>query len=282
MLRHASKAVLLNTLWTVLGRANLIRLGRFLLNEGRLDIGNGTDRNGERLIQACVAERWKGIPNVTMLDIGANVGEWSFEMATCLSRNDSTFRVFAFEPCAETWESLQLNITQWKLDHALTPINSAVSAAPGELRFYSLGANQGRNSVYPHPNEVDQERTIQCTSIDAWCKQEDLDSLHYVKIDTEGHDLEVLYGATRMLESQKIEMLQFEYNQRWIEAGHFLREAYEFFGTHGYAMGKITRMGIEFYGTWDFDLETFHEGNYIALKHEHASAFPTVKYWKDR
>jgi FkbM family methyltransferase len=282
VLRQASKVVLLNGLWFLMGRANLVRLGRFILNEARLDTGNGVDRNGEGLIQSCVADQWNATENVTVLDIGANIGNWSFEMAARLLQGNSGFRIVAFEPCAETWDSLKANIDRWELDAVVTPINSAVSAQPGEIRFYSLGAEQGRNSVYPHASEVDHEQLISCTSIDEWCRQSNVDCLHYVKIDTEGHDLEVLRGAEAMLSSKGIEMLQFEYNQRWIDAGHFLREAFELLNSYGYSVGKITRMGIEFYSTWDSDLETFQEGNFFAAKQEHLSAFPTVKYWKER
>jgi hypothetical protein len=53
-------------------------------------------------------------------------------------------------------------------------------------------------------------------------------------------------------------------------------DAFEFLAPRNYLIGKITGKGVEFYPKWHHELETFVEGNYLAVKREYASAFPAV------
>src|SRR5205814_1103726 len=102
-----------------------------------------------------------------------------------------------------------------------------------------------------------------------------------LKIDTEGNDLEVLHGAKGLLQAGGIEMLQFEYNHRWITARRFLLDVFELLTPLGYRLGKVTGSGIEFYAKWDFELESFREGNYLAVKDRYVGDFPAIRWWKE-
>jgi len=82
-----------------------------------------------------------------------------------------------------------------------------------------------------------------------------------------------------MLEAHRIQVLQFEYNQRWIDSRHYLKDAFELLEPLGYKLGKITPRGIEFYPQWHFELETFREGNYLACLSEHVDLFPQIRWW---
>jgi hypothetical protein len=44
----------------------------------------------------------------------------------------------------------------------------------------------------------------------------------------------------------------------------------------GYSIGKLTSHGVEFYEKWDWELETFREGNYIACLSRWTSRFNTI------
>ncbi len=120
------------------------------------------------------------------------------------------------------------------------------------------------------------------TTLDNYADQEELDRLALVKIDTEGHDLAVLRGAHGLLAERRISTLQFEYNSRWIMARSFLRDVFEFLEPLHYQLGKLTPHGIEFYPSWDPELETFTEGNYVACLPTIASRLPSVAWWKAR
>ena len=107
-----------------------------------------------------------------------------------------------------------------------------------------------------------------------------LDHIWLLKIDAEGHDLAVVRGARELLAQQRVSVVQFEYNHRWIYGRFYLRDAFELLKPLGYSVGKLTPSGVEFYPEWDPDLETFVEGNYIAAAREVAGRLPSIRWWK--
>lgn len=121
---------------------------------------------------------------------------------------------------------------------------------------------------------------VPVTTLAAYADQCLLDDIALVKIDTEGHDLAVLRGAVPLLSAGRIAAIQFEYNHRWVFARAFLRDAFELLQPAGYRLGKLTPLGVEFYPGWDPELESFVEGNYVALTARAAAMVPAVSWWK--
>lgn len=121
---------------------------------------------------------------------------------------------------------------------------------------------------------------VPVTTLAAYADQCLLDDIALVKIDTEGHDLAVLRGAVPLLSAGRIAAIQFEYNHRWVFARAFLRDAFELLQSAGYRLGKLTPLGVEFYPGWDPELESFVEGNYVALTARAAAMVPAVSWWK--
>jgi hypothetical protein len=121
---------------------------------------------------------------------------------------------------------------------------------------------------------------VDVTTLDRYAELAGLDRIALVKIDAEGHDLAVLAGAGKLLAQHRISVAQFEYNQRWIVARAFLRDAFGLLGHAGYSLGKLTGRGVEFYPAWDPELETFTEGNYVACTAGVAGRLPSVTWWK--
>ncbi len=279
MFHDVIKKAVSGSLWHILGRKNMVRLGRFISNESRLDCSNDLANNGERMVQSVLEKILSPTSPNVVLDIGANIGEWSKSLTEMSRGWKAPVTVHSFEPFPATYETLVQNLQQGGWTDKVKPHCLALSAEKGEHAFYSVGKNQGRNSLYPHPGETDTIVHVPCATIDSWCQEQGIERLVLVKIDTEGHDLEVLSGASEMLKAGRIDMLQFEYNHRWIVAHHFLRDAFELLQPLKYRIGKVTGQGIEFYEDWHFELETFREGNYLAVKPEHQSLFPSITWW---
>src|SRR5881392_3283318 len=70
------RGVVLPVTEAVIGRRNLVRLGRLISMEARLDSANDMAGNGERLVQKCLL-RHAGERKVVAFDVGANIGEWT-------------------------------------------------------------------------------------------------------------------------------------------------------------------------------------------------------------
>lgn len=91
--------------------------------------------------------------------------------------------------------------------------------------------------------------------------------------------MDVLLGGKEMISSGNVDVLQFEYNQCWIKARRFLKDAFEFFQPAGFEIGKITPLGIEFYQEWHYELESFREANFLAVRRPLRPKFKEIKWW---
>ena len=273
-----AKRVIVSALWHTMGRTNLVRLSRFLANESRLDSSNDMGKNGEQLVQAIVLRNSQRSP-VVFIDVGANVGIWT-RAAMAHRSSGQKLKVHAFEPCAGTVETLRANLVRWDIASDVRVNCIAASSSTGTAIFYSSGANVGINGLY-----ADQHRNVQHTSevtavtLDSYCREQCIAEIDMLKIDAEGHDMKVLEGATGLFTGQRIGVAQFEYNQRWISARNYLRDVFDMVGHAGYTVGKITPLGIEFYERWHYELETFREANFVAVRSEYRALFPQVKWW---
>lgn len=279
MLKKMAKMLLLKSLWYLLGRRNLVRLARFLTNESRLDVPNDSETNGERL----VIERFlaKVAPqNAIVFDVGANVGDWTRAVIAKARELGTGVCVHTFEPCRDTCDTLTRNLRQDVASGCALVNNIAMSSAAGPRRFYSFGANAGINSLYPTSGAQEQSiEDVDTETIDAYCSRQGVPRVHLIKVDTEGHDIEVLYGAREMIEAKRVDVIQFEYNFRWISARHYLKDAFDYFVPLGYSIGKVTPLGIEFYPEWSPELESFREANFIAVGEALKGAFPRIEWW---
>ena len=281
---HILKSILVKSSWLLLGRRNLVRLGRFLSNEGRLDVANHPHTNGEYQLQRDWWRRKDVSGSRVVLDIGANVGEWSQMLVRQAPHGHDPVAIHAFEPCSDTHTSLVRNIAEWGLTEVIKAHPMALSSEAGVREFYSFGANKGINGFHPgvDPATVQQQvekQEITTDTIDRFCASRHIERVHFIKIDTEGHDLDVIRGAQGMLAMRKIDVLQFEYNYRWILAQHFLRDAMHLLKEHQYRIGKVTPRGIELYDDWHYELETFRECNMLAVSPEVSDFFPVVSWW---
>ena len=275
------KSLLLNVLWYTLGRRNLVRLARFLNNESRLDVNNDPATNGETIVQSTILEYLKQNEKICIFDIGANIGSWTHSLFEHADKTSSLI-VHAFEPCTDTYSTLTTNLHSWNLTGNIKSNKLALSSSVSKRPFYSLGPNIGTNSLSPPANTLKYAvETVQTETIDSYCLRNNISHIDLIKIDTEGHDMEVIYGGNNMLASGAIDILQFEYNHRWIDGRHFLRDAFELLLPLDFIIGKITPKGIEFYPDWDYELETFTEANFLAVKQSLRNIFPKIKWWKE-
>lgn len=281
MLKKIAKSLLLNVLWNVLGRRNLVRLARFLNNEARLDANNNPATNGEAMVQSTVLENVKHNDSICIFDVGANIGAWTRSLFEQIDSTASLI-VHAFEACADTYSTLTSNLHTWNLTGNIKSNKLALSVSTGQRPFYVIGSDVGTNSLIPPADPIKHTvEQVQAETIDNYCLRNNIPHIDLIKIDTEGHDMEVIYGGNNMLDSGAIDILQFEYNFRWIDSRHFLRDAFEFLLPLGFIIGKITPRGIEFYPAWDHELETFIEANYLAVKQPLRNIFPQIKWWKE-
>jgi FkbM family methyltransferase len=263
-----------------LGRRQVIRTARFVLRRASLDAPNDMRANGEECLQRWILDLCPRGRSIQVLDIGANVGQWSTSMLATARQagRAEDLDLHVFEPSSYTFAHLSKTLGSQRA----TLQQVALSERSGRSVLHVMRPGAGTNSLHTRAawqTDATTENVV-TTTLDDYADSAGLKSITLVKVDTEGHDLAVLRGAKRLLAEQRICVAQFEYNWRWIGARSFLCDAFELLEPAGYRLGKLTPRGVEFYPRWDADLETFVEGNYVTAIPKVAAQLPTVAWWK--
>lgn len=248
----------------------MAKLARFLTNQVRLDTENDISSNGEVLVQSCALQAERPV----VLDVGAHYGEWSNSL---LAQQGNRPVLHLFEPSAHSARRAASALGERALVHQIA---MSEKSGVGILHIAHQGA--GSNSVVAFSKNArvpeDSER-IKFSTVGDFCSAQGIDRVRLLKVDAEGHDLAVLRGSEKMLARQAIDLIQFEYNHRWIDARVFLADAFELLQTHGYCLGKVSRRGIEAYPAWHPELEKFVEGNYLAYIPDRAVGLRFIRWW---
>jgi FkbM family methyltransferase len=132
-------------------------------------------------------------PGDWVIDIGANIGHYTLRMSRLVG---PAGRVLAFEPMLQTFELLSSNVFAGRL-HNVTLFNIALSssAALGSMQVPKFDES-GLDNLYQARLVQGGEFSVLCLPLDALPLPA---RIRLVKIDAEGHDLEVLKGMRAML-----------------------------------------------------------------------------------
>jgi FkbM family methyltransferase len=196
-------------------------------------------------------------------DVGANAGNYSSYVRNLAPKA----LIYAFEPHPSTFRALKKTAESKKF----TAVNKAVSASPGQTVLYDFSTGDGSTQASLSKDAVQLfsativAHEIECTSIDDFLEENRIAEIDFLKIDTEGLDLEVLKGSRIALSRRRIKIIQFEFVQANITARVSMRDFFEVLsGHHLYRLclnGGL--MPIEPYDTKT--CEIFATQNIIAL-----------------
>jgi FkbM family methyltransferase len=141
-----------------------------------------------------------------VFDVGANVGQSS---NIYLARFPSS-HIYCFEPVGDTFCQLQCNLKgNARVDCYNLALGSSKCKGKMVLQgdsdmFFLLG-----HSKESLNNNVTTE-IVNLITLDEFCHTNKIDQINYLKIDTEGWDLEVLKGSVNMLTEQRIDLVEVE------------------------------------------------------------------------
>lgn len=124
-------------------------------------------------------------------NVGAHVGLYSLLLAPVFAR------VHCFEPAQDSFGLLVRNVAINNLSHVEVH-QQAVSDSHGYATLLVDGPFSGTARLSAEHNGESRVVTVETTTIDDVL--DPLETLTFLKIDTEGHELEVLRGARRTLE----------------------------------------------------------------------------------
>ena len=189
--------------------------------------------------------------------------------------------LFAFEPVPSTFANLRnrLGVQNPVLHYE----QIALSSANGEGVIYVSGTNAGTNSLHTGSPGSDQKQIaiVKATAAD-FCKAHKIQKIHLLKCDAEGHDMEVIRGASQLLADENISVLQFEYNHRWISSRNFLKDVFAAVENMPYRLAKIQPDHLMIFNEWHPELEKFFHSNFALVHLDALAWFPTKLISWDR
>lgn len=224
--------------------------------------GSGWDHDGE--IRAIAAKISAQSPLV--FDIGANNGNWSRSLSVALAARTPRFYLFECSPhCIAVLRQRLQGISNAKL------LEVAISSTCGQATLYCPDRGSGLSSLHERNDRciVEQSydaRTVTTVTIDSVVERENIEVIDLLKMDIEGHELEALQGASKILSRGGISVLTFEFGSGNVNSRTFFRDFWELLTGYGYRVERIIPGGrtlaVDHYSE---ELEYFRGAtNYIA------------------
>ncbi len=186
-----------------------------------------------------LSRRLPAIANGVLFDVGANHGSYT----RFLRRLSPESRIHAFEPHPKTFASLQ----QRAAGPLVTLVNMAVSDCGGTMQLYDFANADGSTQASLAQASVGMfdpdivSHAVEVTTIDAYMAKAGIDVIDFLKIDTEGFDINVLRGAKGALDKGAIKTIQFEFVPADIAMRVTMRDFFEIL--HGYKLFRLCLNG---------------------------------------
>tara|TARA_B100000989_G_scaffold298367_2_gene287304 strand:- start:11 stop:802 length:792 start_codon:yes stop_codon:yes gene_type:complete len=192
------------------------------------------------------------------IDIGAHKGEY----LEALTKRYHKAEYHIFEPSIKNYQFLRkrFNKKHYKIN------NLALSSVSKQGILYSNFYGSAFSSLYKRNLDnlnIKFEKTeeIKILRFDEYWK--DINSIiDYVKIDVEGHELDVLKGFGELI--KKVKLIQFEFGGANIDSKTYLRDFWEFFSKKNFCLYRITPKGNVLLNEYHEKEENFLWSNYIA------------------
>jgi FkbM family methyltransferase len=202
----------------------------------------------------------------TAFDVGANVGNWA-ELALQIS---PTLNLHCFEPSQPTF--MRLLAKAFPPNVICNPFG--LGSAQGERLLYVFDEGSGLNSLYKRQgleagyglSPQQRTETVRIDTLEHYCRQNGVSNIDLLKVDVEGHELEVFRGAGQMLVERRIKIIQFEYGGCNIDARVFLKDFFDFFQPYGYVFYKIYPKELRRVERYDQRLEDFQYQNWVVAR----------------
>jgi len=231
----------------------------------QMNIGGGDFcQSGELAVMKYIHNELKEEPLIVIFDVGANVGNYSKALFDIFN---SKAKILSFEPSPKTFE---LFLATTKDYENIIPNNVGFSDKECNQTLFSDSEGSGLASVYQRKLDhfgvnMDKTEEIKLTTIDAYCAENKIERIHFLKLDIEGHELNALNGAAKMINNGKIDFIQFEFGSCNIDSRTYFKDFYYFFKDH-YTIYRILKDNIYELSNYKEIYEIFITSNFLAIK----------------
>jgi FkbM family methyltransferase len=264
-------------------RAGSLKYQRFFqrlyqLSLQGMNFGNDVlTTNGEVNVLHYIATQADGSPCI--FDVGANIGDYTLNLINAFG---NSAELHSFEPSPTTFDRLCQNLTT----HPYVNLhNLGLSNEADTITLYKVGGEEkdlsGLSSVFrrnlDHINvSMDIQEEIKVERLDSFCKTHNIQHIHFLKLDVEGNELNILNGAASWLESTKIDFIQFEFGGCNIDSKTYFRDFFSLLSPN-YSIYRVVQDGLVLIEKYSESSEVFTTINYLAISRKIQDPAPFIK-----
>jgi len=227
-----------------------------------IGVGGDVNSSGELHVLDKLSQNTQNASTVTVIDVGANVGDWT----TSVLQKVPQAYVHCFEPHPVTFQTLQKNLGSRP---RITFVNEGLGSETGTLTLYSNPEYDGLSSLYDRELNhfglsLDHQHEVKVNTLDLYCDSHNLTKIDLLKMDVEGHELQVLHGALEIIKF--CDMVQFEFGGCNIDSRTFFQDFWKYFHAQNMDIVRITPNGFLPIDKYEEVLEQFTTTNYLAFR----------------
>lgn len=201
--------------------------------------------NGEYFFIDNMAKKWQ-----VMFDVGANVGEYSSRVRN----NNKKCKIYCFEPNKKLIP---------KLKSLRCIAHQKIVGNTNGYESININIVDDTQSSQYRESQTTIKTRIKSITLDSFVRQNKIQSVDFIKIDTEGNEIKVLQGMKDIIASSIVDFIQFEYGGTYRDASTSLKEAYKLLNKH-YIICMVLPFGLMPI-KYSYHIETYRYSNWIAI-----------------
>jgi FkbM family methyltransferase len=231
-----------------------------------MNIGTGENpqESGEIGVLKYLQQLYQQQNQLIIFDVGANVGKYS-KLLNDIFQEKAV--IHAFEPSQKAFLELLVNNSDRE---NIILNNFGLSDRNQKRLLYTNYNGSGLASVYQrrlnhYGINMEIQEEIEVKTLDFYCSSQSVEHIHFLKLDVEGHELNVLLGAEHMLANGAIDFIQFEFGGCNIDSRTFLQDFF-YLLSKDFKIYRILKDGLILLPIYKETYEIFTTTNFLAEK----------------
>ncbi len=252
----------------ILNTHKLEQIAKKMLLRAGIGSGSGVNSSGEAYVFEILRKNLKS--PYCIFDVGANKGDYATLCIQALNGGGQIASLHCFEPSASTFKLLSQRFK--KTNENIILNNFALGVQEQDATLYYNEQGSGLASLtkrrLDHFNiNFEQSEKVHISTLNAYCKKHNIEHIHLLKLDVEGHELDVLNGALEVFAKNAIDIVTFEFGGCNIDTKTYFQDFWYFFKDTNMSIYRILPNN-KLYKISEYKelYEQFVTTNYVAMK----------------